>query len=1181
MLRPLRIFVSSPADVPEERLRADLIVDKLSQDYSRFFNIVSYRWEHEAMLASQHFQDAIEPPSSFDIVILILWSRLGTPLPQKTAAREYIGIDGRVPVTGTEWEYEEALKAAREKGAPDLLAFRNVSPARIDPHDPDISQLNALNSFWRRHFEDKGVFLAAYAEYRTLEDFAGRLEESLRRLIERRIKTAAQGEMAPSIWMGDPFRGLESYEFEHAPIFFGRYAAITKATAQIAANARDGLGFLLVSGASGSGKSSLVKAGIVPRLMKPQRISGLSFLRRCVFRPSLEGDDVIVGLAKALTRGGPSEGLPELLAPGQSLDQLATHLRAARADPGYLFANALGRITDAERKSGRLLAFEEARLILVVDQLEELFTMPGVAGEDRRLLAQLLAGLARSGVVWIIATVRADFWHRLAEIPELLTLAEGSGRIDLSATSPAELAEMIRKPTEAAGLTFEADPETQIGLDAVLAEHAASAPGALPLLSFTLDELHKDAKARGSVALTYTAYEALGGLEGAIASRAQEVVNGLPAAAQAALPFVLRSLTTVGTTDQTPVARSVPLANFSEGSPARALVDALIAARLLVASGGGDGPAAVRLAHEALISRWQQAREQLAADRRDLETRGLIEGQFARWRDARGSERRLLLLRNPDLANAVDLARRWGDELDDPTRNFIKLSTRRARFSQTLTAVAAVLFGLVAIGAIYAERQAILETKSARTATAEAVTAGNRATESEKRAVEARHLTQQSEMNYRAATSQQLASTGQTQLAAAIALDAFNSARAQHELPTAQLDAAIHRTLNLTRTPAEHFIGANVFNLAISPDGRTLAAGTTAGVVQVLDVSTLGLRFELKAGSDVISGLDFSPDGRRLVVSGDKIPTVWDVQTGRKLLDLQRQAVMKFTTRAQFSPDGKRIVVGSAENRALLYDADTGELLHVLPGASYEEMRDRLLAKSGSNGLTIADPIIDAVSGATFKIFGAATDAVFSPNGRTIAVTGAANPDGSVRLFDTETGHLVRTLVGGRGQALVPPYGYGSTLAFSPDGSSIIAAPLDLTIKVWDAATGALKLEFPAKGVGSFLLTQDGKAVISAQDNGVLLFRCLAQNSAVISVKAHDSEIASLSVDRSGQYLASGSSDGSARVWRMWTGVPKSATRRVTARVPIQSPCFVRWLSLADTARASPRPYSARRAENR
>jgi hypothetical protein len=148
MPKRLRIFISSPADVANERLRADLILDKLGQDYSRFFAIETYRWEHEAMLASQHFQDAIEPPSRFDIVVMIVWSRLGTSLPERTAVREYRGIDDRAPVTGTEWEYEEALNAARRRGSPDLLAFRKISVAPIDPLDPTAQERAFAQQFW-------------------------------------------------------------------------------------------------------------------------------------------------------------------------------------------------------------------------------------------------------------------------------------------------------------------------------------------------------------------------------------------------------------------------------------------------------------------------------------------------------------------------------------------------------------------------------------------------------------------------------------------------------------------------------------------------------------------------------------------------------------------------------------------------------------------------------------------------------------------------------------------------------------------------------------------------------------------------------------------------------------------------------------------------------------------------
>ena len=170
MPKRLRVFVSSPGDVTRERLRASLIIDKLAQDYDRFFAIESYLWEHEPLLSSAHFQDVLEAPSAFDIVVLILWSRLGTPLPEKTSLREYRGIDGRAPATGTEWEYEDALKSAQTKGLPDLMVFRNISSAPIDTQNAEaragsIAQLAALDTFWQLHFVDHGSFKYAYDKY--------------------------------------------------------------------------------------------------------------------------------------------------------------------------------------------------------------------------------------------------------------------------------------------------------------------------------------------------------------------------------------------------------------------------------------------------------------------------------------------------------------------------------------------------------------------------------------------------------------------------------------------------------------------------------------------------------------------------------------------------------------------------------------------------------------------------------------------------------------------------------------------------------------------------------------------------------------------------------------------------------------------------------------------------------
>jgi hypothetical protein len=275
----LRIFVSSPADVKAVREIAALTIERLAQDYARFLAIEPYLWENEAMVASGHFQDSLEPPSAFDVVVLIVWSRLGTLLPAQTAVREYRGIDGRTPVTGTEWEFEEALQAAKKGGAPEILVYRNRKPAPFDTGDPRLfeaqaQQLKALNGFWERHFADQDTFIGAHTSFTSDAEFAAAFESHLRKLLEKRVAslTSKQADPAAAVWTRAPFRGLEAYEFEHAPIFFGQDEALVKAMLQLAANAESGSAFLL--GASGSGKSSLVKAGMLPKRFLPRRIPG-------------------------------------------------------------------------------------------------------------------------------------------------------------------------------------------------------------------------------------------------------------------------------------------------------------------------------------------------------------------------------------------------------------------------------------------------------------------------------------------------------------------------------------------------------------------------------------------------------------------------------------------------------------------------------------------------------------------------------------------------------------------------------------------------------------------------------------------------------------------------------------------------------------------------------------------
>ena len=577
MTRRLRVFLSSPGDVSATREIAALTIERLAQDYARFFTIEPYLWEYEAMVASGHFQDSIEPPSAFDIVVLIVWSRLGTPLPERTKVREYRGIDGRTPVTGTEWEYEEALKAAQEVGTPDLLVYRSREDARVGT--PGCRATAEGHRASSRNSTGSGRGISPTGERISARTPSLQAVPSLLR--RSRSICASSSRSASRRWPRSvtnrvrgsgrrrPFRGLESYEFEHAPIFFGQDDALTKAMVQLVASAAAGSPFLLVLGASGSGKSSLVKAGIVPKLFVPRRIPGVAFLRRVMFRPSdaQEGEDLFDALARRLTmQVSADEGLSELIGPGQSVAGLAAHLRNATAEPAYPIATVLGQLAIAARQDGRMLEHETARLVLVLDQLEELFTNELLTPLERQQFVALIAGLVRSGRVWVIATMRKDFWHQADETPELVNMSEGNGRLELLPPTQTQLSQIIRRPAAAAGVGFEHHPTTDVPLNEIIAEEVAHEAGALPLLSYLLDQLYRsDVLEAQGTALTFATYEQLGRLEGAIATRAEAVLESCAPDDRQALGSVLFALIQMGTTDgdvDRAISRRVPLSTF-------------------------------------------------------------------------------------------------------------------------------------------------------------------------------------------------------------------------------------------------------------------------------------------------------------------------------------------------------------------------------------------------------------------------------------------------------------------------------------------------------------------------------------------------------------------------------------------------------------------------------------------
>jgi formylglycine-generating enzyme required for sulfatase activity len=676
----LRIFISSPSDVRPERLITKKVVERLGREFAYYFHIEPKMWEREPLVASQHFQEGIVPPRETDIVVVVLWSVLGVELP----FAKFPGPLTNKTVTGTEWEFEDALKANRERKAPDLLMYRKKAPLTGNLEDEDdvrrlLAQKKLVEQFIKTWFIDQDAqsYTAAFREFSDISAFEDLIETHLRELIRKRLPGQDSNVPASIRWhQGSPFRGLLPFELEHAPIFFGRTRARNELRELLARQVERGKAFVLVVGASGSGKSSTVKAGLLPDLKLQGMIGRVALVRHAVFRPADGEGDLLTKLAAAILS---DTALPELAALNYDLNRLRSLLRDAPAQAGLPIEQGLA----AAGKNAGLTEIAQARLVIVVDQLEEIFTHDGVNDEARNSFVAALEALATSGMVWVIATMRSDFFDRLEKLPRLLALSAGEARYVIAAPEPNEIAQIIHQPAREGGLTFEVDSGRGASLADDIAMAAIDNRGALPLLSFLLDQLWQHRTETGT--LTFATYRELGGLEGALGRRAEEVFAAQSPEVQAALTVLLRALVTVGQGDNVTVSsRAAPLAKFPEGTPARALISAFVdpKARLLLVDddGGQAGRSYVRVAHEALLSHWPRAKAQIAADSRDLELLGRLENEAKRWHNAGKKHRDSLTLPGGlPLAEALDLTKRWVNDVPAAVVEFVRQSRRVAR----------------------------------------------------------------------------------------------------------------------------------------------------------------------------------------------------------------------------------------------------------------------------------------------------------------------------------------------------------------------------------------------------------------------------------------------------------------------------------------------------------------------
>ena len=555
------------ATSPTERVLARQVLARLPQEaqFRGRVLIEEVSWDNPAApvpLAAQLIpQEAINQgrprPAECDVVLVILWARMGTPLPA-----EYTKPDGTRFESGTEWEYLNAITEAERRGdgTPLVLVYRRTEPVLLDRKAADfaerVDQGERVDRFLDGFRDPDGSLRRSYHEYVAPSDFENVLERHLRELLWRRLESAGvapPGAATPDEtravappWQKSPYPGLRAFTSLEAAIFFGRSRETDDVVGRFT---RDSARFLAVIGPSGSGKSSLVAAGLLPRLAAGA-VQGQAWTWvRCT--PAYAGGDPFLALAVELEHAFPK--------PGWKPAELARRLEGAAPET---LADVVNQALADHPPSAELVVF--------IDQLEELFTL--TPERYRKPFVDLIAAAADTPRLRMVVTLRADFYSHCTQWEPLVRLLRDGGSYPLGLPGPQALAEMITRPAEAAGLEFDD------GLVDRILEDTGTGPGALALMEFLLSKLYEH---RTGQRLTMATYDALKGVAGVVEERAEAAVCEPDGSIdEGAVATLFRALVTVDPQTGSPVRRRAALADLADVRP---LVDRLVAARLLVA----------------------------------------------------------------------------------------------------------------------------------------------------------------------------------------------------------------------------------------------------------------------------------------------------------------------------------------------------------------------------------------------------------------------------------------------------------------------------------------------------------------------------------------------------------------------------------------------------------------------
>jgi hypothetical protein len=420
----------------------------------------------------------------------------------------------------------------------------------------------------------------------------------------------------------NPYKGLKAFIESDRADFHGRARDVKAMLGALRAYPA----FLAVVGASGSGKSSALRAGVLPRLREGQAVPGSdtwTFLDRL-----LPGEHPIENLTVAFTRAFPQIS--------QTAVDDALHHPARRG---------LIRLAKQVVPDGRLLLF--------IDQFEEVFA-PTVSADERRLLIDLIITAAQetNSPVCVVIALRADFYDRVLAFPELGRLIAGHSHV-MTAMELPDLIQVARLPAEADDVRLTFEP----GLIEDMVYSVRGQPGALPLLQFTLDRLFQQREGHN---LTRAAYDALGGVQGALRGWVEDVYTGLTEADRELARTLFLRLITPGDADQPPTRRRARMSELDgedadDNARLRRVVAKFIDARLL-SSGEAAGEATVEISHEALIAEWDRLRGWIDSAGGEIRLQARISADAAEWtRRARSDD---LVYRGERLEEAKSWLRR-------------------------------------------------------------------------------------------------------------------------------------------------------------------------------------------------------------------------------------------------------------------------------------------------------------------------------------------------------------------------------------------------------------------------------------------------------------------------------------------------------------------------------------------